>query len=293
MVKGLKAKDRKAKAGGSAKDKKERPTRRPNDRSASRESVTVDAGVMLLTSQVDPDGILEALRKLFEDLAEEDRPAEVPQVGPDYMLAGGRVVIIEAKRANVTLPDREFVSRQAISEDVERYAGLAAEIFHKSLREDMTEAVLLMLVKAVITAIAARNKEGFLKPIHGSEDLFKKVFASLAALLKDRVGVKRSGRPRELTPAKELAYVPTYYKALADLNAIKDLIKKMAEGGKGVSFDRVVAEIPYDEVTTEMVKGLMSSASPSDFAHKLAAIRLKVTYGPYLEDIITRHNHKK
>lgn len=263
----------------------------PSGRSAS---VTVDAGIMLLTSQYDPDDILDALRELFEDLAKEERPAEAPRVGPDTSIVGKSIsIIVEAKRANVTLPDRQYLSSQAISEDVERYAELATELFNKSLREELAEAAILILFKAVFSAIHARNKEGFLSPKKSSAELFKQVYARLAKLLADRVGAKRSGRKRKMTPAKEAVYASTYYKALADLQDVNNLIKKMMKSDVKVTFGDVMVKVPYPDVTTGMVKGLMSSDSPSDFAHKLAAIRLKIPYGPYLEDVIARHNNKK
>lgn len=254
-------------------------------------AVELDAGIATLSVSYDVGVVRSLLRKLFDDLFEEDRltPPTDLILAPKDSAAG---VVIEAKRRNVSLPDRKHVDASQFQADKERYVDHALEIFRAQLPHELRDLPWTYLAISVAAAVSVLEKEGLLTTKKGGADLIDRVFERLAASFKDRVGARRRGRRRELTPAEEFGYTKIYYETLEQLQQVKDKLRELAESGERDPVEAVKGFFEIKDVDDKILKRLRFEESASAFAHKVAAERFKISYGRYLKDVIKRRRPK-
>lgn len=254
-------------------------------------AVELDAGIATLSVSYDVDVVRSLLRKLFDDLFEEDRRTPPPDFifAPKDSAAG---VVIQVKRRNVSLPDRQHVDASQFQGDKERYVDQALEIFRTQLPHELRDLPWTYLAISVAAAVAVLEKEGLLTTKEGGADLIDRVFERLAASFKDRVGARRRGRKRKLTPAKEIGYTKIYYETLDQLQQVKEKVRELAESGERNPVEAVKGFFEIEDVEDEIIEGLWSKDSPSEFAHQVAAKRFQISYGRYLKDVVKRRRPK-
>jgi hypothetical protein len=252
-----------------------------------RGAFELDAGIATVSISYDVEVVRSLLRGLLDDLFEEERPA----APPDFILApkdSAAGAIIEAKRRNVSLPDREYVDAAEFERDKERYADKALEIFRTEILHELRDLPWTYLAVSVAAAVAVLEKEGLLTTRQGGADLIDRVFERVAASFKDRVGARRRGRKRELTPAKEIGYTKIYYETLKQLQQVKDKLEELVKSGERDPVSAVRRFFKIEDVEDEQLERLRFEESASNVVHEVAAKRFRVTYGRYLKDAVKR-----
>lgn len=250
----------------------------------------VDAGITTITINYDIGVVRALLIDLINDLFEEDRPAELPDFVANSEHSAVKL-IIEAKRENVTLPDREHVDEAQLQQSRDKYVEKALEIYRNQLRRELEDLPLTYLAVSVSAAVAILEKKELLKTKGGGADLIDRVYAKLSTSFKNRVETRGRGRRPKLTPAQEIGYTEVYFKTLEELQQIKNNLQELYDKGEKDPVSVVNKDFKKPDIDDEIVERLRFEESASAFAHKIAADRFGIDYGRYLIGVVSRRKH--